>query len=71
MKLNPRKNYWIIRQKQNGVPAREIASDRRYRRDMVQQLQKIYVDLDGRRKSTIGASAKNFREYAVKIVKKI
>jgi len=44
MKLNKRKIHWIIRQKQKGVPTKQIALDMKISRRRVQQLWKGYVD---------------------------
>jgi hypothetical protein len=44
MKLNKRKIHWIIRQKQKGVPTKQIALDMKISRRRVQQLWKSYVD---------------------------
>jgi putative transposase len=52
MKLNRRKIHWIIRQKQEGVSSREVASDIDISTRRVEQIWKYFKDHG--REPTIG-----------------
>lgn len=71
MKLNRRKVHWIIRQKQKGVPSREIARDMKVSRRRIEQIWKHFLD-PGREPiigEGIGRPRKPYDEKEASIVK--